>query len=55
MGGLGAPDLVPSPTFVMEDIDPAEILEEAKQESDDALATAVRCCRRRAPRRAASC
>ena len=42
MGGLGAPDLVPSPTFVLEDIDPAEILEEAKQESDDALATAVR-------------
>ena len=42
MGGIGAPDLVPSPTFVMEDIDPAEILEEAKEESDDALATAVR-------------
>jgi hypothetical protein len=42
MGSLGSPDLVPSPTFMMEDIDPAEILEEAKQESDDALATAVR-------------
>jgi hypothetical protein len=42
MGSIGAPDLVPTPNVLLDDIDPAEILEEAKQESDDALATAVR-------------
>ena len=42
MGTLGAPDLVPSPSFMLEDIDPAEIVEEAKKESEDALSTAVR-------------
>lgn len=42
MGSIGPPDLVPSPHIVLDDINPAEILAEAKQESEDALATAVR-------------
>ncbi len=41
MGSLGSPDLVPSPPILLDDIDPAEVLEEARQESNDALATAV--------------
>ena len=41
MGNLGAPDLVPSPSIVLDDIDPAEVIAEAKAESEDALATAV--------------
>jgi nucleotide-binding universal stress UspA family protein len=42
MGSLGAPDLVPGPSITLPDIDPAEVLEEAKRESEDAITTAVR-------------
>jgi hypothetical protein len=40
MGSLGVPDLVPTPQ-VMPDIDVAEVLEEAKEEGESNLATAI--------------
>jgi hypothetical protein len=40
MGSVGAPDLVPTPP-VLPDIDPAEVLEDAKKEGEGNLATAV--------------
>ena len=41
MGSVGVPDLTPSPHIPMPDIDPAEVLEEAKQLSHDELTNAV--------------
>jgi hypothetical protein len=45
MGSLGSPDLLPGPAFTMPDIDPAEVVAEAKQESNDAIAASVRVLR----------
>jgi hypothetical protein len=41
MGSLGGPDLVPGPSIPLPDIDPAEVVEEVKQESEDALSASV--------------
>ena len=41
MGSIGVPDLVPSAGMPLPDIDPAEVLEEAKEEGEYDLATAV--------------
>ena len=40
MGSVGVPDLVPTPP-TLPDIDPTEVLEEAKEEGESHLATAV--------------
>jgi hypothetical protein len=45
MGNIGAPDLLPGPTIAIPDIDPAEVVAEAKEESEDAIATSLRVLR----------
>jgi hypothetical protein len=45
MGNIGAPDLLPGPAVTMPDIDPAEVVAEAKQESEDAITATVRVLR----------
>jgi hypothetical protein len=40
MGSIGVPDLVPTPT-TLTDIDPAELVEEAREQTRDELANAV--------------
>lgn len=41
MGGIGMPDLVPSPTLPLPDIDPAEVVAEVRAASERELANAV--------------
>lgn len=41
MGAVGMPDLVPGPTIPLPDIDPAEVVAEVREKSEQSLATSV--------------